>query len=61
MDNSLYSFAFQLENGIPIIPFYDEPTDQEMTHLIFYLSALKDAEDVRILNRDAFQLEKLAA
>ena len=31
-----------------------------MTHLIFYLSALKDAEDVRLLNKDAFQLEKLA-
>jgi CTD small phosphatase-like protein 2 len=54
VDNSLYSFAFQLDNGIPIIPFYDEPNDQEMTHLIFYLSCLRDCPDVRELNRDAF-------
>lgn len=60
VDNSIYSFAFQLDNGIPIIPFYDEPSDQEMTHLIFYLNALKETDDVRTLNRAAFQLETLA-
>lgn len=54
VDNSIYSFAFQLDNGIPIIPFYEEPTDQEITHLMFYLNALKEADDVRNLNRDAF-------
>jgi hypothetical protein len=31
-----------------------------MTHLIFYLNALKETPDVRTLNRDAFQLESLA-
>jgi CTD small phosphatase-like protein 2 len=24
VDNAAYSYYFQLENGIPIIPFYDD-------------------------------------
>lgn len=47
IDNSVYSFAFQIENGIPIIPFYDEKEDEEMLHLIYYLNCLKTADDVR--------------
>ena len=27
VDNSVHSFGFQLDNGVPIIPFYDDPTD----------------------------------
>ena len=37
VDNAVYSFGFQLENGIPIIPFYNNPMDEELHHLIFYL------------------------
>ena len=25
VDNAVYSFGFQLDNGVPIIPFYDSP------------------------------------
>ena len=32
MDNSVYSFAFQIDNGIPIIPFYDEKTDDPILY-----------------------------
>ena len=24
VDNAVYSFAFQLDNGIPIVPFYSD-------------------------------------
>lgn len=24
IDNAVYSFGFQLDNGIPILPFYDD-------------------------------------
>jgi CTD small phosphatase-like protein 2 len=47
VDNSVYSFAFQIENGIPIIPFYNDKEDEEMLHLIYYLNCLVQAEDVR--------------
>ena len=60
VDNSVYSFAFQIDNGIPIIPFYKDPNDEEMLHLIYYLSCLAGVEDVRNQNRAAFELYKLA-
>ena len=60
VDNSVYSFAFQIDNGIPIIPFYKDPNDEEMLHLIYYLSCLAGVEDVRMQNRAAFELYKLA-
>lgn len=34
IDNAVYSFGFQLDNGIPILPFYDDKSDEEMLHLI---------------------------
>ena len=30
VDNSVYSFAFQIDNGIPIIPFYKDPNDEDV-------------------------------
>lgn len=60
VDNSVYSFAFQLDNGIPIVSFYDDANDEEMLHLKFFLECLNDCDDVRVKNRDAFQLSQLA-
>lgn len=37
VDNAAYSFGYQLENGVPIIPFYSNKNDQELKHLIGYL------------------------
>ncbi len=61
VDNSVYSFAFQIDNGIPIIPFYNDPQDEEMLHLIYYLTCLASVEDVRQQNRGAFELYKLTS
>jgi len=55
VDNAVYSFGFQLENGVPILPFYDDPNDEELLHLIYYLRCLAQHEDVREQNRKAFQ------
>ncbi len=33
VDNAVYSFGYQLENGVPIIPFYDDKEDEELLHL----------------------------
>ncbi len=52
VDNAVYSFGFQLENGVPIIPFYDDKGDEELLHLSDYLECLEG--DVRDHNRNAF-------
>ena len=59
VDNSVYSFSFQIENGIPIIPFYEDKEDEELLHLIYYLNCLHQVDDVREQNREAFELAKL--
>ena len=60
VDNTVYSFAFHIDNGIPIVPFYDDKSDEEMLHLIYYLNCLATVTDVREQNRTAFELLKLA-
>ena len=47
VDNSVYSFGFQLDNGVPIIPYYNDPQDQELKHLTDLLGALSHCDDVR--------------
>lgn len=55
VDNALYSFSFQIENGIPIIPFYNNSSDMELLSLRNYLKGLKNVSDVRKTNRKAFK------
>jgi TFIIF-interacting CTD phosphatase-like protein len=59
VDNAVYSFGFQLNNGIPIIPFYNDKKDEELLHLIYYINCLAGFDDIREQNRKAFQLEEL--
>ena len=56
VDNNAYSFAYQLDNGVPIISWYDDPADMELKHLIAYMKILAVAEDVREVNRRTFSL-----
>eukprot|EP01017_Pseudomicrothorax_dubius_P019686 TRINITY_DN2162_c0_g1_i12.p1 TRINITY_DN2162_c0_g1~~TRINITY_DN2162_c0_g1_i12.p1 ORF type:complete len:635 (-),score=73.90 TRINITY_DN2162_c0_g1_i12:103-2007(-) len=56
VDNAAYSFAYQLDNGIPIVPFYDNHDDKELLHLTNYLKSLLLVEDVREVNRKAFKM-----
>lgn len=62
IDNSCLSFSLNLNNGVPILPFHDNLKDDELTHLLFYLSCLQenDVYDVREHNKDAFGLMKMA-
>ena len=59
VDNAVYSFGFQLDNGIPIIPFYNNKEDEELLHLMNYLNTLAYFEDLRLQNAKAFQLREL--
>ena len=59
VDNAIFSFAFQLDNGIPIIPFYDDKEDKILPKIKDYIITLKDMEDVRIINKKTFSLTEL--
>ena len=61
VDNSCLSFAFNINNGVPILPFYDSAKDEELRHLNYYLNCLHEANvyDVRDHNQEAFGLLKL--
>lgn len=37
-----------MENGVPIIPFYDCKTDQELKYLVQYLIPFADSQDMRV-------------
>ena len=56
VDNAAYSFAYQLDNGIPIISWHDDPYDRELFNLIDYMKILAGAEDIRSVNRETFHL-----
>ena len=46
VDNAVYSFGDQIDNGIPITPFKEDPRDTEFLNLIKYLEKCADAYDV---------------
>lgn len=56
VDNAVYSFGYQLDNGIPIISWLEDRQDRELLNLIDYMKVLAAAEDIRVLNRETFKL-----
>lgn len=56
VDNAAYSFAYQLENGIPIISWYEDRYDRELANLIDYMKVLAAAPDVRVVNSATFHI-----
>ena len=60
VDNSILSFAFNLDNGIPINSFMgNEEDDQEFLYLLSFLEENKDAPDIRDKIRESFKLSHL--
>jgi CTD small phosphatase-like protein 2 len=51
VDNAAYSFANQIDNGIPIISYIDDRNDIELAKLANYLPCLSSADDVRVVTR----------
>ncbi|KAK1574929.1 hypothetical protein Q3G72_001065 [Acer saccharum] len=49
IDNSPQVFRLQVDNGIPINSWYDDPTDSALISLIPFLETLAEADDVRPL------------
>jgi TFIIF-interacting CTD phosphatase-like protein len=62
IDNSVISFAHQLNNGIPIQEFTghkDEAEDQELLYMVQFLEDSFGKEDVRDAIRESFNFEAL--
>lgn len=60
VDNSIISFAFQLNNGVPCAAFYSwTQNDEEFLYLNNYLMELFHKEDIRDLNDEKFKLKAI--
>ena len=58
VDNAAYSFGFQIENGLPIIPYYDNKQDIELKHLTHYLKSIHHVKDVREVNKKLLKISQ---
>ena len=50
VDNNIYSFAFNLENGIPILDFLGDKKDKELLKVMKYLDLLRHYPNLRVRN-----------
>jgi Dullard-like phosphatase family protein len=59
IDNAVHSFGFQVNNGIPMLPFYDDKNDRDMIYVTHLLEDLATQPDVRPMIRGRFWINKL--
>jgi CTD small phosphatase-like protein 2 len=59
IDNAVHSFGFQINNGIPMLPFYDDKSDKDMLYVAQYMKKLAKKYDVRPTIRDTFYGNRL--
>ena len=57
IDNSILSFAYHLDNGIPVVPFYDSTEDSELPLLSFYLLSISSYKDLREANKEHINIK----
>jgi len=48
---------YYVENGIPILNYYENKEDTELLDLMEYLKQMLTAKDVRDVNKKAFKLK----
>jgi CTD small phosphatase-like protein 2 len=60
IDNSMYSFAAQLSNGILINSFYNDKNDTELYNVMSYLlNYILPEEDIRKVNEQFFNFQQI--
>ena len=57
IDNSVVSFTYNLNNGIPILPYYDSIQDNELLALAYYLNGIYKYDDLKEANKKFVKLE----
>ncbi|CAD8056115.1 unnamed protein product [Paramecium sonneborni] len=60
VDNSAISYFYQLDNGVPIIPFYDNKSDKQLLALAKYLNGMVGIDDIREYNQKNLKTYLLA-
>ena len=58
VDNSIVSFAFNLDNGVPISAFMRQQNDEELLFLVSYLEEIYSFPDVRDQIGKTFKLRE---
>jgi CTD small phosphatase-like protein 2 len=56
VDNLVHSFGEQVDNGIPIIEYNGNPTDQELVYLEKYLIDCSKSSDIKEFNKEYLKL-----
>ena len=59
LDNSLFSFANQLNNGILITSFFYDLNDTFLENVKCYLEYIKIQKDIRLMNKESFRFEEI--
>lgn len=55
----MFSFAYQIDNGIPILPFREDKGDIEFLHLINIMKDISEEKDWRNFIRKAFKISEI--
>ncbi|KAJ1556853.1 CTD small phosphatase-like protein 2 [Nowakowskiella sp. JEL0078] len=56
IDNSVYAYAYQLDNGIPITSWFDDKNDKELMAVWGFLKSIFECDDVRPVLRNTFKV-----
>ncbi len=59
VDNLVHSFAFQLDNGVPILEFLANKKDRELYYLTEKLVGMAQCQDVRKEIRKMFNITQV--
>ena len=60
LDNSIYSFSAQINNGILVNSFFNDKNDIELYNVLEYLlNFLVKSDDVRVINEQFFNFDKI--
>ena len=57
IDNSVLSFAYHLNNGIPIVPFIEQKDDTQLLMLAYYLVSIANFDDLTKENKKHINIE----